>query len=166
MEEKLKDLVYPEQIQDARELEDLVTKLNLAITNCYKTTCPLAHDDFIRKIAVDEDNYRIVTVSDDNKTKLWDYRNGIVMVNRYKDSKHFVMDASFYPIDHNQFLTASLDGKVRLYSVANTKCIRSVKGHGAGINTLEFPGNSIFITGSDDNTAMVWDVKRSMPISV
>ncbi|KAL4709665.1 hypothetical protein ACJJTC_007396 [Scirpophaga incertulas] len=43
MEEKLKDLVYPEQIQDARELEDLVTKLNLATTNCYKTTCPLVH---------------------------------------------------------------------------------------------------------------------------
>ncbi|ELA40939.1 uncharacterized protein VICG_02028 [Vittaforma corneae ATCC 50505] len=30
-----------------------------------------AHDDFIRKIVVDECNQRIITVSDDNRTKLW-----------------------------------------------------------------------------------------------
>lgn len=125
-----------------------------------------AHDDFIRKIAVDEENNRLVTVSDDNRTKLWEYKDDIIQISIYKDSKHFVMDACFCPSNSSQFLTASLDGRVRLYSVSNTKCVKTFKGHKGGINSIAFISSSIFVTGSDDSTAMVWDIKRNLPISV
>lgn len=125
-----------------------------------------AHDDFIRKIVVDETNCRFVTASDDNRTKLWSFKDEIVQINKYKDSKHFVMDACFHPGDHNQFLTASLDGKIRLYSVSSTKCLKTYKGHDKGVNSIAFIGSDMFVTGSDDATVMVWDVKRSQPITV
>lgn len=125
-----------------------------------------AHDDFIRKIVVDEHNQRIITVSDDNRTKLWNYSDGIVQINRYKDSKHFVMDACIYPADSNYFFTVSLDSKIRMYSVANNKLLKVYKGHEKGINSIAFINSENFITGSDDSTVMIWDVKRLIPIAV
>lgn len=125
-----------------------------------------AHDDFIRKIVVDEANCRFVTVSDDNRTKLWSFKDEIVQISKYKDSKHFVMDACFYPSDHSQFFTVSLDGKVRLYSVSSTKCLKTYKGHEKGVNSIAFINSDTFVTGSDDAMVMVWDVKRPQPITV
>jgi len=134
---------------------------NLSIIDTVK-----AHDDFIRKIAVDEANFRFVTVSDDNRTKLWGFKDEIVLINKYKDSKHFVMDVCFYPADRTQFLTVSLDGKIRLYSVSHVKYIKAFKGHERGINTIDFISPTIFITGADDYSVMVWDIKRALPIAV
>lgn len=134
---------------------------NLSIIDTIK-----AHDDFIRKIVVDEHNQRIITVSDDNRTKLWSFSDGIVQINRYKDSKHFVMDACIYPADSNYFFTVSLDAKIRMYSVANNKLLKVYKGHEKGINSISFISSENFITGSDDSTVMIWDVKRLIPIAV
>lgn len=125
-----------------------------------------AHDDFIRKVVVDENNQRIITVSDDNRTKLWSFSDGIVMVNKYKDAKHFVMDACLYPSDNNRFFTASLDGKIRMYSVTSTKLLRVFKGHEKGVNSITFVSPETFITGADDCTVRVWDVGRQAAIAV
>lgn len=124
-----------------------------------------AHDDFIRKIIVDEVNQRIVTVSDDNRTKLWSFSNGITLINKYKDSKHFVMDVAFFPNDPSHFLTASLDKKIRMYSILNTKLVKVFKGHMSGVNSLTFINQENFVSGSDDCSLLVWDVRKTVPIT-
>jgi coatomer subunit beta' len=138
---------------------------NLNVLNTIK-----AHDDFIRKIKVDEINQRILTVSDDNRTKLWSYGNSpefnLTLINKYKDAKHFVMDCSFFMNEPNYFLTVSLDKKIRMYSVSNVKVLKTYKGHSGGINCLIFINSETFVTGSDDNTLMVWDIRRLQPILV
>lgn len=125
-----------------------------------------AHDDIIRKIIVDEKNERFITVSDDNRTKLWSYKEGIVLVQKYKDSKHYVMDVCFLPNDSNQFLTVSMDTKIRLYSVGSIKCLRTFKGHEGGINTIDFINSHNFVTGADDLNIIVWDLKSVVPLTV
>lgn len=134
---------------------------NLSVIDTIK-----AHDDFIRKIIVDETNQRIVSVSDDNRTKLWSFNNGITMINKYKDSKHFVMDVAFFPNDSSHFLTVSLDKKIRMYSILNTKVIKVFKGHLSGVNSIVFINQETFVTGSDDCTVLVWDVRKTVPITV
>lgn len=134
---------------------------NLSIIEVVKV-----HDDFVRKIVVDEKNERLITVSDDNRTKLWSFSNGIVLVNKYKNSKHFVMDASFYPSDPNYFFTVSLDKKVRMYSVASPKLLKAYKGHENGINSIAFIGKDTFVTGADDCNVLVWDTNRLTPVAV
>lgn len=134
---------------------------NLSILETVK-----AHDDFIRKIVVDEHNKRIITVSDDNRTKLWSFSDGIVMINKYKDSKHFVMDACFYPSDNSQFFTVSLDKKIRMYSIASNEMLKAFKGHEKGVNSIAFINPETFVTGSDDCSLMVWNVRRPLPIAV
>lgn len=138
--------------------------LDIASYNIIETI--KAHDDFVRKIVVDESNSRFISVSDDNRTKLWSYKDGLVLLNKYKDSKHYVMDACFCPNDLNHFLTVSMDTKVRLYSVLNTKCLKTFKGHQGGINTIDFINSYNFVTGADDLNVIVWDLKSSMPIAV
>ncbi|ELA40938.1 uncharacterized protein VICG_02027 [Vittaforma corneae ATCC 50505] len=92
--------------------------------------------------------------------------DGIVMINKYKDSKHFVMDACLYPSDSSHFFTASLDGKIRMYSVASNKLLKVFKGHEKGVNSVCFINPETFVTGSDDCTVMVWDVRRPLPVAV
>lgn len=124
-----------------------------------------AHDDFIRKIIVDEINQRIISVSDDNRTRLWSYSNGITLINKYKDSKHFLMDVAFSPNDPTHFLTASLDKKIRMYSILNTKLTKVFKGHLSGVNSITFINQDIFVSGSDDCSLLVWDIRKSAPIT-
>lgn len=126
-----------------------------------------AHDDFVRKIILDEINRRIVTVSDDNTTKLWSYSDGqIKPIRVYKESKHFVMDAAFCPANSSLFITVSLDKKVRLYSVDHPKCLETFRGHLNGVNCVVFiNGTDLFATGSDDSTIIIWDYKRRARIS-
>lgn len=125
-----------------------------------------AHNDFIRRLVVDENNKRVISVSDDNRTKLWSFADGIVLVSKYKDAKHFVMDACLYPSDNNKFFTVSLDAKVRMYSVTSTNLLKVFKGHEKGINSIAFLNSETFVTGADDCNVMVWDVRRPSPVAV
>ncbi|ORD93573.1 COPB2 [Enterospora canceri] len=84
----------------------------------------MAHGDFIRSVAVNEHQNCFLTASDDNCVKLFDLRN-YTLKNMYKDSKHFVMEVRFDSVDPTHFYTASLDGKVRKYSIFNTKRIET-----------------------------------------
>ncbi|KAI4292602.1 coatomer subunit beta', partial [Pancytospora philotis] len=125
----------------------------------------LAHDDFVRRIVVDERNKRLLTVSDDNTVKLWSFEGGkIAMVRRYK-GKHFMMDAAFVPSDHSLFVAVSLDGRAYLYSTQHEKALKVFKGHLKGINCVAFIGAEYFVTGSDDHTLIVWDYKRGVQIT-
>lgn len=123
-----------------------------------------AHDDFIRKIVLDENNKRFITVSDDNTAKLWSYDKNINLVNKYK-ANHFVMDACFCPSDHTLFITVCLDAKAYLYSIQHEKCLKKFKGHEKGINCITFVGTDLFATGSDDHTIIVWDYKRGTQVT-
>jgi len=125
-----------------------------------------AHDDFIRKIVVDEENQKFITVSDDNRTKLWSFKDMITLIHTYKESKHFVMDASFCPSNKSLFVVGALDCKARLYTVEHTKCLKTFRGHEKGINTVEFISEDIFLTGADDHRVIVWDYRRNVPITV
>lgn len=126
-----------------------------------------AHDDFVRKIALDDYNKRLVTVSDDNTAKLWSFSSGSIVLTRvYKDAKHFVMDVAFCPNDRTFFVSVSLDGKARLYSVEHQRCIETFRGHKDGVNCVEFlGGGDMFVTGSDDTSIIVWDYKRRTRIT-
>ncbi|OQS55830.1 Coatomer beta subunit [Ecytonucleospora hepatopenaei] len=88
---------------------------NLNVINVFK-----AHDDFIRSIAVNEQENCFLTSSDDNCVKLFGLKD-FMLINCYKDSKHYVMDVKFDNTDKTLFYTASLDGKIRKYNIFNTK---------------------------------------------
>lgn len=94
-----------------------------------------------------------------------EFPNGNITTNKYKDSKHFVIDVCLYPSDNSQFLTVSLDGKIRMYSFTSNKLLKVLRGQN-GVNSMAFLNSEIFITGSDDCTVRVWDTKRAIPVAV
>lgn len=109
-----------------------------------------AHDDFIRTIVVNNYQNCFLTASDDHCVKLFDLET-LTLKNLYNDFKHYIMDIKFDPIDSTLFYTVSLDGKIRKYSIFNTKridtlyCkpdtknikILSKKGFKSAINSLK-----------------------------
>lgn len=122
-----------------------------------------AHDDFIRKIIVDETNGRMISVSDDNTTKLWEYEDGIKLVHKYKLG-HYGMDVSLCPGDRSVFVVGLLNGKIYLYSVEGGKIIKTFRGHEKGVNCVCFIGGDLFASGSDDTNVFVWDYKRGLKV--
>lgn len=137
----------------------ILDSCNLSIINRIK-----AHDDFIRKIIVDEGNERIISISDDNSAKLWDYKDNIRLIKKYKFN-HYGMDVSFCPEDRTLFIVGLLNSKLYLYSIDSEKPLKTFKGHEKGVNCICFITNDYFASGSDDNTIIIWDYKRGVMVT-
>ncbi len=84
-----------------------------------------AHSDFIRKIAVNPYLNVFLSCSDDNTVKLQDLST-YACKNVYTDHKHYVMDVIFDKNDSSIFYTACLDGKIRQYSINNSKRLNTL----------------------------------------
>ncbi|KAK6090551.1 hypothetical protein P3W45_000274 [Vairimorpha bombi] len=125
-----------------------------------------AHVDFIRKIVVHHTNSEFLTCSDDGTIKLWEIHTSMQMVASFTGHGHFVMDVCYYPKDTKQFLSCSLDGTIKLWDRDQRTCIKTFKGHKAGINSLAFcKDDNYFITGSDDLTVKIWGINNVNCIS-
>jgi len=67
-----------------------------------------------------------------------------------------------------QFLTACLDGKVRLFEVTQASPIKTFSHHEKKVFNVIFNPQlpNIFASGSDDLTVRVWDVNDELPIKL
>jgi WD40 repeat protein len=75
-------------------------------------------------------------------------------------------DKVIYSPDGRQIVTIELD-TARIWDVETGRVIRSLTGHTATINDIEFSPNSQFIvSASSDNTARMWDVRTGSEILV
>ncbi|RYR50744.1 hypothetical protein Ahy_A07g037364 [Arachis hypogaea] len=88
------------------------------------------HTDYIRSLAVHPFLPYVVSASDDNVLKLWDWKKSWACLKTFQGHSHYVMSVAFNPKDPSTFASASLDG------------------------TLKLP---IIITASEDSTVKIWD---------
>lgn len=74
-----------------------------------------AHQDFIRSLAVHPNLPYLLTASDDNTIKIWDWEKGWLCTQIFEGHSHYVMQVAFNPKDSNNFASASLDGTIMVY---------------------------------------------------
>lgn len=125
-----------------------------------------AHGDFIRKIESHPQKPVFITASDDTTLKMWTYENDIAQSMVYNGHDYIVMDVCFYPNDSNKFISCSLDSTIKVWSVEQSHCIKTFKGHTSGINSICFLRDTQYlVSGADDLTLKVWDFQSTQCIA-
>jgi coatomer subunit beta' len=137
----------------------------------------LAHDDFIRGLAVRSPH--VLSCSDDMTIKLWDAEYNWECIASFQYHRHYVMDLQFLtlldtkPFGENgeYFASASLDRDILIWSLQQpTEPLFVISGqHDEGINCLLFldcycdastkkkKHVALVASGSDDQTVKIWD---------
>ncbi|PKA57196.1 Coatomer subunit beta'-1 [Apostasia shenzhenica] len=123
-----------------------------------------AHTDYIRCVAVHPTLPYVLSSSDDMLIKLWDWDKGWMCTQIFEGHSHYVMQVTFNPKDTNTFASASLDRTIKvlidIWNLGSPDPNFTLDAHVKGVNCVDyFTGGDrpYLITGSDDQTAKVWD---------
>lgn len=139
------------------------------------------HSDMVNSAVFSPDGRRILTASSDNSAKLWDAVTGRVIrtfsphnwvqrLLRFSVGRGDKINSAAFSPDGSKVLTASNDGKVKLWDAESGKEIRTFLGHGnggrgAGVRSAVFStdGRKI-LTASEDGAAMLWDAESGQEL--
>ncbi|KAI4387414.1 hypothetical protein MLD38_005251 [Melastoma candidum] len=120
-----------------------------------------AHEDYIRCLAIHPKLPYVVSVSDDKLMKVWDWEKDWDCVRVFEGHSHYVMGASFNPLQESSFASASLDGTIRIWDLDSSSPKFTLEAHQKGLNCVHYlargNGTLCLISGSDDFTVKVWD---------
>lgn len=128
-------------------------------------------DTQLQGVLFSHDGNRIATASLDGTARLWDGTSGRLLDVLGQESAGLelkdvaanapdrVMNSAFSQ-DDRYLATTSLDYVIRVWDVARTSLLTSIKGHGNLVKHVEFSpvDNNILLTASNDGTARLWDI--------
>jgi WD40 repeat protein/serine/threonine protein kinase len=102
-------------------------------------TEPLKHEGLVFCAQFSPDARRIVTASEDRTAQVWDARSGQPLTE---------------PLKHESGLNSGV-----LTMIDRTFLVVSLRGHGNGVDCIQFsPDGKRIVNGFDDNAARIWDV--------
>ncbi|WJX58974.1 hypothetical protein P8452_44371 [Trifolium repens] len=120
----------------------------------------MAHRSYITCVAVHPTLPHVISSSDDSLIKLWDWEKGWICSRTFKGHSDRVMQVTFSPTNTNTFASASLDGSIKIWNLDSPNPNFTLDAHKKGVNCIDYytgGGKPYLITGSDDQTARVWD---------
>ena len=120
------------------------------------------HSDFIRGLAVHPQLPYVLSCSDDQTVKMFDWEKNWSRINSFEDHDHYIMQVAINPKDNMMFASASLDRTIKIWSITTKKTSAnySLVGHQAGVNCLDFCAaidRPHLVSGGDDGHVKVWD---------
>ena len=118
------------------------------------------HLSRITGLAFTADGAGLVSVSEDRTAKLWDVPG--VREPQLIEGDEFKNFATAYSPDGRYLATGGADGVIRITDLApeaKDRTPRKLTGHGAAVRVLRFADNDRLLSGAEDNTARMWNVK-------
>lgn len=108
---------------------------------------------------------RLLSCSGDSTAILWDLDSS-VMITKWKDHGGDVMSISVCPNDDNLFVSGACDTAARIFDRREEGgCVMKFEGHESDINSVAWmPDGKSFISGSDDSTVRLFDVRSYQEI--
>lgn len=106
--------------------------------------------------AISHDGGHIVAGRDDGNLEIWNLNRGILerTINAHDRS---VQDVAISPSGHSIF-SASSDGLIKQWHFETGILLATLRGHTNGVNSIKVTSSSLLISGSWDNTAIIWDL--------
>jgi WD40 repeat protein len=112
----------------------------------------------VASVAFSADGKRIVSEYDAS-AKVWDGSTGKMLFALKGGHEMAVTSVAFSP-DDKHIATGSFDWSVKVWSAANGKELRTLKGHTFFVDSVTFsPDGKRIVSGSRDKTVKVWDVQ-------
>ena len=120
------------------------------------------HSDYIRHIVVHPTLPYVLSCSDDDTIKMFDWDKNWAKVNSFQDHEHYIMQLAINPKDPSMFASASLDKRIKIWTVGTTKSVANytLSGHEAGVNSIDFCRDEQkphLVSGDDLGIVKIWD---------
>ncbi|MGC3972338.1 MAG: WD40 repeat domain-containing protein [Pirellulales bacterium] len=118
------------------------------------------HTSRVTALVFTPDGRGLVSISDDRTAKVWDVPG--VREPRLVEADEFKTFAVAYSPNGRLLASGGADGVVRitdLTAVDESAKPRELRGHGAAVRVVRFVNDDKILTGAEDNTARLWDLK-------
>ncbi|WP_321779143.1 caspase family protein [Sulfurimonas sp.] len=137
------------------------------------------HTGLIKDIIISRDESEIITASDDKTIRVWDAVSGVekrkILGQIGSGSEGMIFAMALSPYDKylavggyfdNTHASSNLKhGQIRIYDYQTGKIIKILKSHESVVFDLGFSSDGeLLISGSDDDTAKIWDVSNNFSL--
>ena len=83
------------------------------------------------------------------------------MIKALKGHTNWIYDMKAIKNDEDLFISCSEDNDIRLWNLVSGSCIKTLKGHKAGILSILTLSNEILVSTSNDMTIKFWDINQN-----
>jgi len=125
----------------------------------------ISHTGYLSSCKFLNDDKNILTGSGDMSCILWDIE-GQTKVQEFLEHDGDVMCVSLQPIDKKSFVSAGCDYSAKVWDINTGKCVQSFSGNEGDVNTVSyFPNGQAFVSGAEDSTARLFDLRADRELN-
>jgi WD40 repeat protein/energy-coupling factor transporter ATP-binding protein EcfA2 len=135
--------------------------LHQALTRQGPMTLLIGHAAAVKHAAWDKAGMRIVTVSSDGTTRVWDAESGTELLTLFGHTAS--VEYAAWNGTGTRIVTTSRDGTARVWDADSGAELAVLKGHTGQVNYAVWSrADTQIVTTSADGTARVWDVSAAL----
>jgi WD40 repeat protein/predicted transcriptional regulator/ABC-type ATPase involved in cell division len=119
------------------------------------------HDRRVLSLTFNSEGSLLASSSRDKTIRLWKFRTdgNLGWASTLEEHDDQVHSIAFSHLG-NMLVSGSFDTTLKLWDITSETCIRTLKGHTAGVLTVNFhPKEQIFASGGHDQTIRLWNIE-------
>jgi WD40 repeat protein len=121
------------------------------------------HKDQVNSVLFDKSNRYVFSGSEDHMLMAWDIASG----KSFRKIDAVQPITSIAQTNDPRYIYAAAGPQIKIYTLANSLLFKTLDGHADVVNAIATSSNNqLLISGSNDKTARIWDLKAGKQIRV